>query len=877
VAVVWPLVGRGEELDFIHAVVARGSDGVVVAGAAGVGKSRLLAELVDRLTVDGKRVVMCVGSRSARAVPFGALAPLLTVLEIEDHVIHLPGVLQAAQACHGLVLAVDDAHNLDGVSATLVNQLARLPDVTVLAAMRNGERAPDAIDALWKDEILVRIELQPLSRTEVGALLVDSLDGSVSETAANRLYETSAGNVLMLREVVLDALESGDLERRDGLWCWSGRVRGGARLTALISHRVDRLSDAERRLIEFIALLDPLPLLIAEELVGRDVIASCAKSDVIVIDETERGLRLLHPLYDGVVWAGLPFLTRQTRLSELETAIAAVDPDPPPAQVVRLAVLHTDLGEPAPAELLARGARIASDRADPVLAERLALAAIATDPTSFDTRLTLAQALGSQSRHEEANVVLATLEGSEPDEMAIATLAYYRMMNLTFMPADGRRDAATVLDRAALRIGAPAAAAFVTASKAEYAYNQRDLATAIALTETLVSTEDLDSAMRMRAVHIGALANMSAGFPDRAMAMYEQIGGLPAAVLSDNPRADAWATFDPVMALVYAGRLDDAEALCQPHRLERSERVTSLWAGELHHHRGRIELLRGRPRTASDSLRQAVVECRDLDYAGYLTWTLGLLAAARSLVGDQSEADALLTEAATLSERSPRRLVEGDRRLAAAWVLAGRGELSASRRLAATLGIAAADHGMISWATIALHDAVRLGDRTVSERLIDVARRFESPLADAMASHAAALVAHDGAGLVAAASQLVTLGLLLDGAEAYAQAAVELRAAGQRVAARSASARAVALVGQCEGARTPALATAGLAELKLTKRELEVIVLAARGASNRDIADSLYVSERTVEGHLLRAFTKLGITRRTELSAFSELGTSSVI
>ena len=72
------------------------------------------------------------------------------------------------------------------------------------------------------------------------------------------------------------------------------------------------------------------------------------------------------------------------------------------------------------------------------------------------------------------------------------------------------------------------------------------------------------------------------------------------------------------------------------------------------------------------------------------------------------------------------------------------------------------------------------------------------------------------------------------------------------------------------GAHTPALGT--LARVHdLTRRELEVCRLAAGGLSNNTIADRLSVGVRTVEGHLLRAMTKLGVRSRADLgSALSD-------
>ena len=64
---------------------------------------------------------------------------------------------------------------------------------------------------------------------------------------------------------------------------------------------------------------------------------------------------------------------------------------------------------------------------------------------------------------------------------------------------------------------------------------------------------------------------------------------------------------------------------------------------------------------------------------------------------------------------------------------------------------------------------------------------------------------------------------------------------------------------------TPALANATVAA-SLTRRERDIAELAARGLSNREIADRLVVSVRTVESHLAHAFTKLAVNRREDLA-----------
>jgi len=102
-------------------------------------------------------------------------------------------------------------------------------------------------------------------------------------------------------------------------------------------------------------------------------------------------------------------------------------------------------------------------------------------------------------------------------------------------------------------------------------------------------------------------------------------------------------------------------------------------------------------------------------------------------------------------------------------------------------------------------------------------------------------------------------------AEAWAMAAGAFRRAGSIGRARSAAARASAAATGCEGARTPAMVVDDPSP-SLTRREREVAGLAARGFTDRAIADQLVVSIRTVETHLHNAYTKLGVTGRVELA-----------
>ena len=158
------------------------------------------------------------------------------------------------------------------------------------------------------------------------------------------------------------------------------------------------------------------------------------------------------------------------------------------------------------------------------------------------------------------------------------------------------------------------------------------------------------------------------------------------------------------------------------------------------------------------------------------------------------------------------------------------------------------------------------------ERLIDLPVGTGGRLASVIAAHATAVRDRDAAGIYAASEQFEQLDALLSAADAAAQAAVAFEAADDRRRSVEAAATANRLAAQCGGIRTPALDLAAH-PLPLTVREREIANLVAAGLTNRDIADRLAVSVRTVEGHLYRACIKLDISDREELAAMIRSGT----
>jgi hypothetical protein len=142
----------------------------VVAGPAGVGKTRLVAEVARAATAQGRASLHVVATMAARSIPFGAFAPLLGDVDASPST--LVGALrQAGDAIAARLenraglLVIDDAQNLDDGSSALVHHLARDRTCGLITSLRTPGTAPDLVTARWKDGLAVRVDLEPLTRT----------------------------------------------------------------------------------------------------------------------------------------------------------------------------------------------------------------------------------------------------------------------------------------------------------------------------------------------------------------------------------------------------------------------------------------------------------------------------------------------------------------------------------------------------------------------------------------------------------------------------------------------------------------------------------------------------------------------------------------
>ncbi|MGH3670233.1 MAG: AAA family ATPase, partial [Pseudonocardiaceae bacterium] len=246
----WPLTGRAEELGRISESTRRkdGPMGMVLAGAAGVGKTRLAREALAVAEQRGALIRWAVATASSQALPLGVFAATLGMLRPDPA--RLVGMaseaLLAGAGRAGVVIGVDNAHLLDELSAVLIHQLVLRRAASVVLTLRTGEGAPDAVTALWKDGHLPRLELQSLSRNVTATLIEARLGGPVENSTARRLWSITRGNALYLQQLVDGEREARRLQQVSGVWRWLGEPALSPGLAELVSARIGRLPDAQR-------------------------------------------------------------------------------------------------------------------------------------------------------------------------------------------------------------------------------------------------------------------------------------------------------------------------------------------------------------------------------------------------------------------------------------------------------------------------------------------------------------------------------------------------------------------------------------------------------------------------------------------------------
>src|SRR3984957_1525766 len=233
-----PLTGRENELDAIRRALSTVGNysGAVIVGAAGVGKTRLAREVLARAEASGERTYWIVGTQSARQLPLGAFTASICD-DIGDPISDVRRVISSfvtQQRKGRILIGVDDAHLLDGLSAHVVHQLAQAHGTRLGVTVRTGGEEPDAITALWKDDLLTRLDLQPLSAPDTHRMIEITLGGVVDSRSAKRFWKLTGGNALFLRQLLKDQIAAGAIRQGAGGGVWGEHGGGGGDMGGMV-------------------------------------------------------------------------------------------------------------------------------------------------------------------------------------------------------------------------------------------------------------------------------------------------------------------------------------------------------------------------------------------------------------------------------------------------------------------------------------------------------------------------------------------------------------------------------------------------------------------------------------------------------------------
>jgi DNA-binding CsgD family transcriptional regulator len=889
---------RGAIDELLEGARASRSGALVVRGEAGIGKSALLQYAIER--ADGMRALAGSGVETESELPFAGMHQLLWPImdqaddlpdvqaaalrgafglsanRVEDRFLvsaAMLGLLTAAADAEPLVCVVDDAHWLDGASADALVFIARrlqADPIALVVAARDGDARR------FEAPGLPELVLGGLAAADAAALL----DGAASLPAAvrDRLVDATGGNPLALLE--LPAALSDD--ERAGRAPLPPDLPLAERIERAFLARVQPLPGDARRLLLLAAADDTgdtRTVLRAAEALGIGSVA-LDTAETAGLLTTDRGLvRFQHPLVRSAVYRAAPFGERRAAHEALAAAltddvnadraawhraVVATAPDDAVAQALAATADRARRrgGYAAAARALERAADLHSEheRATDSLLGAAAAAALAGRPGAASALLDRAQAgISDPIRQAEAARIRSQLELS------------------TGRPGEAHAGA-TAAARAVLPLDRSAGLELLAVAR-----------TLAAISGDLAGQEEASSIARELEPDADRVEEV---FLIRLMTGY-------AHVLSGDTAAGA-----PLLeeALVVAETLDD------PIQLDRAAAAGFIlgdWARALR--------LRD----------QAIRIARERGAVGLLPHLLGFRAAVALWDRRLAEAPTDAGEAVRLAEDIGAENARAMPLAVLAWIAGLRGEETECRTLAKDVLELALDRGLTmavslaSWALAELDLALGRWDDALTRllameeqpyyRVISAWDRVEAAVraqrGDA-AQRGVALFAEWAAGAAPAwaAPVLADCRALAAGdavtAQAQYEAAIEevhaarpldrarihlhygehLRRERRRIDARVHLREAMdgfdrlGVEPWAERARRELRATGETARKRdvsplaeLTPQELQVARLVADGATNKAVAGQLFVSPKTVEYHLRKVFTKLGIASRTEL------------
>ncbi|MER6679989.1 helix-turn-helix transcriptional regulator [Streptomyces olivaceoviridis] len=898
------LVGRDEEIRLIverlDGLCSAGPAGsaLIIEGDAGIGKSSLLDLAVQHGAASGVRVLRCTGLQAASPLGYTGLhellhplmplvddlpprqrAALLTAFALDEGAtpdrllvgLSALGLLEEAARNQPLLVAVEDLQWLDHSSVHVLNfiglRVSAAP-ITLLATLRSDGDA-DALPPLP----IERLRLGPLAEDAARALL-DDVAADLRPASRGRILSESSGNPLALHELPT-ALRQHGIERTT----LHAHLPITKRLERAFLDQLQPLPAASRSLLVLAAASDGAQLqdiMAAARRLGLGVEALSPLEERGLVSVGDSGLRFRHPLLRSAVHSA----ARTSEWVEAHLALAAVTAGQDRA-VWHRAAAALEWDETVAGELEGVAARAHDRGAQPEAMSAYRRAATLTqDARERARRLALAaEAARSAGMTAEALELLEQVGPLSPASGAetITQVALIRtILSLTAAaPAPSSNDFEEILGllpvpeenerRVIILWGAAVLTRGRNLPSADWDYLRRNL-----------EATRTSSPLKPAALAILAPGGQAAAMRDQLPSLIPQLAEFPLGMLS---------------LAIAAESLQDLQTslTCWELSRERSHNQGSP-ADELQALRGKanVLLLRGQLREGLAAAEYSERMAADTQQQMIGSFAVATAARAHALLGDLDAATAAIRRSRELSRMAPLAMISADLRWAAGLIASQRGR----HRDALIEFTHVAVHSTRALWTIAdrTEAAVRAGRADQVRDNVDAAdeaaRAYQSSYLAALVARSRALLAGDdeaageefeksvAAGAVEESRLEVARSRLLYGQwlrrrrsqaaarEQLALALTEFDAIGARGYADRAA-------GELRAAgETPHRAPGhSWAHEKLTAQELQVARLAAKGMSNKEIADSIYLSHRTVSSHLYRVYPKLGITSRAQLAA----------
>ncbi|MCP2323742.1 DNA-binding CsgD family transcriptional regulator [Hamadaea flava] len=826
---------------------------MVLSGAAGVGKSRLLREVLTKLDRTRFPYLAAAATAATANLPLGAFAEILppTPPMGANPTLLLRWALDAIRAHGGelpTILVVDDIHLLDPLGATVVLYACRSGAATLIATHRSETPVPDAISTLWKDDLVERTEVKALDEQQTTELLGKVLQAPVQQASATRLWQITEGNALLLREVLTSLEGTPELTLEHGSWTWSGKLPTDPALNQLVDERIGRLEDPVRKVLELVALGEPIGLNLIQRECGEGPVAQAEDSLLIrvVEDGKRQNVRLTHPIYGEVLRHSISVTRAHKRRAQLAELIESTGARRR-QDLLRVAVLRLDSRTATDPSQLLRAAGLAFADLDTRLAARLAEAANNAG-AGFPAQELFATAVGLNGDPQKALELLDEAAREHTSDWEVARIAVARSVQQ--MTAIDDSDPLAVLDDAIGRVTDPTTRAWIRAHIAPermfYAFYE-DLDKLLAdINADPYSSE----AAKQFAVTLQLAMRAWRGEPMAALRAIVPMERSSLSLIPEMPYLSNSIHYTLGQASLLAGDVIHIQGA--PDQPE----FFPVLEGQQVLNRAQALRMLGSTRQAQ-RLAQGALGHLHTGGRIFLPAVYAELAQCAAVNGDGAAEDYLVEAERTLTRARQNHLPWVG--LARIQVDASAGRMEAARAAADDLIGILRRNGFSALEVLAHHTLTRAGlaDAETGDRMAELASKVEGPLAQAAARHTHALLTGDVTELKSIVEEYGRLRLTLFATEAAAQA-YQIKPS-DAIAFRLAD-----LLGQIEGVQTPAL---NLGMTALTERELEIADMAATGMSSRAIADQLVVSHRTPDNHLFKVYAKLGIAGRTELPA----------